>query len=256
MAEAYQQGRFAGETAAQGQNTVSLEGTPWVMRITVFFLACVVVVSAADLLFVYYGLFPSRLLARSFDITLEESTGTWLSATLALFVGLVAAAIAVHGRKHDPVLFVVGWGVVGLFFAYMSVDDTAKIHERLGTLLQLKLEQSTDTPLSGWFPSYGWQLFVAPFFVAMGFFILWFCLKAVAPRARIWVLIALGLYAIAMGLDFIEGHFREMADEEFPTHLMQLTEETLEMLGTTAFLFAFLSTLALRVKLVVHDIYR
>jgi hypothetical protein len=235
------------------QNIFHLDGDLWVKRITLFCFACALIVGAADLFLVHLDLSPSKILARSFDISMEESLGTWFSSAQALLVGLVAAAILVHSSKHDTTFVVIGWGIVALFFIFISLDDTAKFHERLGTALRLKYEQRTDIPLSNWFPSYGWQLFIAPFFMAMGVFVLWFLWNAVAAGLRIWVLVALSLFGIAVGLDFIEGLNRETMSDDSSRHLMQLSEEVLEMLGTTTFLFVFLSTLNSRVRLLLLD---
>ena len=234
------------------QNIFHLDCDLWAKRITLFCFVCAFIVGTADLFLVYFELSPSVILARSFDISLEESLGTWFSSIQALFVGLVAIAILVHSRKHDSKFIAAGWGIVALFFIFISLDDTAKFHERLGTALRLKYEQRTDIPLRDWFPSYGWQLFIAPIFVAMGFFVLSFLWIAVAASLRIWVLAALSLFGIAVGLDFIEGFNRGTMDDSF-RHLIQLLEEMLEILGTTIFLFVFLSTLSSRVRLILFD---
>lgn len=247
-------GNFSHDLHGADLNLFHVDGDLWVKRITLFFMTGAFIVGAADLILVFFELSPSRIVARSFDITIEESFGTWFSSSQALLVGLVATAILVHSSKHDSTLIVLGWGLAAIFFVFISLDDAAKLHERLGTALRVKYENNTDIPLRDWFPSWGWQLFIAPLFMAMGLFLLWFLWSAVASSLRVWVLVALGLLGFAVGLDFVEGLEIEMMSNDSSRHLMQLLEEMLEMLGTTTFLFVFLSTLNSRVRLLLLDI--
>jgi hypothetical protein len=100
------------------------------------------------------------------------------------------------------------------------------------------------------FPSYTWQMVFGPFFMAIGIFIIWFLWKALEPRRLwYWFLVGMSLYAVAIGLDFVEGLDSEpyegiaafLSTEEYRIeHLSKTLEEFLEMLGTTIFLIVFL----------------
>lgn len=237
------------------QNLISVDGDLWIKRIVFLSLASILVLAAADVLFVHFGLFPSRIVVNSFNIAKEKSLGTWLSTTQSLLVGLTALAICAHSSKHNNVATVLGWGVIALFFLFVSMDDAAKIHERLGTAVRIKFEKQTDTEISDFFPSYGWQLFVAPLFVLMGFYIMWFSMRAVDKDLRKWVFAALALYGFAVGLDFIEGQLRDSDLADSSRHLFFLVEESIEMVGTTTFLYVFLTTLSRRVKLHMQDTF-
>ena len=94
---------------------------------------------------------------------------------------------------------IIGWLVVALFFSYMAIDDGAMIHERLGSAF----DQSNDL---GGFPSYAWQLILAPMFVLMGFVIFFFLWNELeGTRERIILVLALGCFAVAVLMDFVEG---------------------------------------------------
>lgn len=233
-----------------------LNGAVYVRRITLACAGLVVLVAAADFFLFFLEWFPSRIVARSFDISREESVGTWLSSNIALLVGLFAAAVFLHSRKHDPRAIAWGWALVALFFLYVSIDDAAKLHERLGTAIRVKYEATTDTTLDTWFPSWGWQIFVAPVFVAYGCYMLWFLWRAVEPANHRWVLLAFGLFGVAVLLDFVEGMELAWLEGDDALHLLQLTEETLEMLGTTAFLYVMMSSLDKRIAIIVQDRWR
>ncbi len=236
-----------------GRGTIALNGELYARRIALLCVGMVIVVAAADYFLFFRGWFPSQIVARSFDISSEESVGTWLSSNIALFTGLFAAAIFAHSCKHDSRALALGWALVALFFLYVSVDDAAKLHERLGTAVRVKYEKFAGVSLDSWFPSWGWQLFIAPFFVAYGCYLLWFLWHAVAPVHRGWVFLAFSCFGIAVSLDFVEGMDLTWLENEDAVHLLQLTEETLEMLGTTAFLFVVMLTLNDRIGVILRD---
>jgi hypothetical protein len=239
--------------AVTGPAALELNGELYARRIALLCVGLVIMVAAADYFLFFRGWFPSRIVARSFDISSEESVGTWLSSNIALFTGLFTAAIFTHSRKHDSRAIALGWALMALFFLYVSVDDAAKLHERLGTAVRVKYEQIAEISLDSWFPSWGWQIFIAPFFVAYGCYLLWFLWHAVAPVYRGWVFLAFSCFGIAVSLDFVEGMDLAWLENEDAVHLLQLAEETLEMLGTTAFLFVVMLSLNDRIGMRLRD---
>lgn len=236
-----------------GMNLIDINGGYWVRSTTRLCVGLIVLVGAADFFLFFLGLSPSVIVARSFDISREESFGTWLSTSLALFAGLAAAAIYAHARLHHSFSSSLGWCLIALFFIFISLDDAAKLHERLGTAMRIKYEGITENNLDSWFPSWGWQLFVAPFFMAMGAYMLWFLRQALDARLLRWMIFAFALLACAVALDFLEGTKFGPLEHDAAVHLVQLTEEMLEMFGITTFLYIFLHTLNSRVKLFLQD---
>tara|TARA_B100001964_G_C14222358_1_gene595914 strand:+ start:331 stop:675 length:345 start_codon:yes stop_codon:yes gene_type:complete len=94
---------------------------------------------------------------------------------------------------------------------------------------------------------------LCPFFMAIGIFNIWFLWKSLESR-RLWdwFLVGIGLYVVAIGLDFVEGldsgPYEGIAaffsTEEYRIeHLSKTIEEFLEMLGTTTFLIVFLENI-------------
>ncbi len=222
----------------------------WVRRLVIFWIVCIALTAAADFFLYFLEWLPGEIVRRSFDIGIEESLGTWISTNLTLFTGLVAAAILAGEWRNGLLKDRIGWCIVSLFFIFISFDDAAKFHERAGTTLRLKYEKLADTALESWFPSWGWQLFVAPFFALAGCFILYFLWTAILPRLRKWVLVGFGLFAIAVLADFVEG--MELASGRNAEHLIRLAEETIEMLGATAFLYVFLVEFDRRFRLLLR----
>jgi hypothetical protein len=103
------------------------------------------------------------------------------------------------------------------------------------------------------FPSYTWQMVFGPFFMAIGIFIIWFLWKALERRRLwYWFLVGISLYAVAIGLDYVEGLDSEpyegiaafFSTKEYRIeHMSKTLEEFLEMLGTTIFLIVFLKNI-------------
>jgi hypothetical protein len=154
------------------------------------------------------------------------------------------------------------WAGIGSFFIYMGIDDAIKFHERIGTAFKVLLSRSAETSGPGIlnsvhnaFPSYTWQMIFGPFFIAMGIFLLWFLWKELSSKKLwYWFLVGISLYAVAVGLDFVEGLDSEFYEnvgiagffstEDFRIrHMSKALEEFLEMFGTTIFLIVFLENL-------------
>jgi hypothetical protein len=146
-----------------------------------------------------------------------------------------------------------GWVLLAVFFTYLAVDDGAKIHERVGTAID-DLAGSYDATASSESPprfrSYTWQVVFVPLFGAVGLFALLFLWKQLkTPALRALLIIGLGCFVVAVGLDYIEGlengydgvAERFDIDDDAVTHFAKALEEWIEMLGTTCLLIGFLT---------------
>ncbi len=202
---------------------------------------------------------------RMVNITREDSLSNWFSSLQAIIVGVVIWLTAIgvrkqmQGDKYKRKFYC--WAGIGTFFIYLGIDDAIKFHERMGTAYHVLLfdDETSNEGVLGYlydvFPSYTWQMIFGPFFMAMGIFLLWFLWKALEPRRLwYWFLVGISLYAVAVGLDFVEGFDSEFFEDIgiagfFSTedyrirHMSKTLEEFLEMLGTTIFLIVFLKNL-------------
>ncbi len=201
---------------------------------------------------------------RMVNITREDSLSNWFSSIQAIAVGAVIWLTAIGVRKqmsdsrYRRKFYC--WAGIGTFFIYLGIDDAIKFHERMGTAYHVILfddDTSNDGVLGtiyDAFPSYTWQMVFGPFFMAIGIFIIWFLWTALEPRRLwCWFLVGISLYALAIGLDYVEGLDSEQYEgiagifstEEYRIeHLSKTLEEFLEMLGTTIFLIVFLKNLS------------
>ena len=186
------------------------------------------------------------------NIAREDGIATWFSATQALLVAVALGLVAwrlfnTSGAKWRAR----GWALVSAFFGYLAFDDASKVHERVASGVKTLIRGPNDElpALWEWFPSYAWQLVFGPIFVGMALFMLVFFYREIRSNLlRFFVVAGLGCYALAVGLDFvegIEGAYEEVSawmglSEAFAPHYGRVLEELLEMLGTTFFLAAFL----------------
>jgi len=185
-----------------------------------------------------------------------------------MLVGLTVWAIVVVIRAQGAARWrQVGWTVVAMLFTYMAVDDGAQLHERFGTAVQVLREESDPSALA-FFPSYTWQIVFGPIFAVLGLAVAVFLWRELSDRVALaLVFAALSCFALAVGLDFIEGLDADhplnvytilttrtgvdawaagrfgRAGYEALDHFGRSLEEFLEMLGGTLFWTAFLRVL-------------
>ncbi len=216
----------------------------------VVFIACV----SAEILFFILDMVINhergsdiRAIRRIFNTAREGSLPSWFGVTQTFLIGATALINFALVSKIDGATWRrIGWLLLALAFIYMSADDGAKIHERLGTAS--REFDFMQGPLSA-YPSYAWQVFVGPLFAALGLFILYFLWRELPTRLeRFTVVAALGTLAFAVFLDYVEGlddGYVLLLDntdwsKRAVEHYSKSIEEVMEMFGMTLFLTLFL----------------
>lgn len=76
------------------------------------------------------------LLRELFDVDEEESIPTWFSSSLLLLTAVVLFVIAHLSRKGKD-RYAMYWFVLGVGFAFMSVDEIAGFHETLNSITEI-----------------------------------------------------------------------------------------------------------------------
>jgi len=187
----------------------------------------------ADVLFFYGDITASVPVRLLFIVTREDSLANWYSSILTLAVGLVAWVIY-KANNRQPL-----WLLVTVFFIYAATDDATAIHERLGHEMKMWVDDSPWDTLILAFPSYSWQLFIAPIFAMIAVYIALQLSKQLRKTEFRWLFVGFALLATAISFDFIEGLFLKALAGDSVGHLLRLVEETLEMAGMTMVLYAF-----------------
>lgn len=231
-------------------DTVDVETNAWARRILIGAIVAEFVLLVLDYVFNFFDVANDVSIRRIFNIAREQSVPTFFASIQALAVGLTGLALWRLQRRQTNKGG--GWLVVAVFWIYVAFDDNAEIHERVGSALE---RASEGTGLVSNFPSFAWQIFLAPLLaagLAAAVVVVW----RHASKGRLLLLVCLGCFAVAQGFDFLEGIdglFEQWATnvslaDYTVSHGFRATEEMLEMLGTTAFWAPTLWLLAERVK--------
>ncbi len=240
----------------------SLKTDVVIRRIFWCFLGIELLIVFLDVFVNHYQWCSVGSIRRMLNITREDSLSNWFSSIQLIMAGSVLwlIAFAVRKQMQDYKRKFYCWAGIGSFFIYMGIDDAIKFHERIGTAFKTLVSRSAETSGPGIlnsahnaFPSYSWQMVFGPFFMAIGIFMFWFLWKEFSLRkSRFLFLVAIWLYVLAVGLDFVEGLDNKpyegiagfFSTEDFRIrHMSKALEEFLEMFGTTIFLTVFLKNL-------------
>lgn len=207
------------------------------------FLACLILMEISILVSSLYINFAGRQyplnIRTLFNITREDSLSNMFSSLQMLFVAIAALRIYFLKRKQRLVNY--GWFAVAGFFSYMTVDDAIALHERVGFFFKESIAHLE-------YSSYNWHVVFGPFFFIAGIFLLTFLWRQM-PKQRMLIILALSLYVVAVGMDVLEGQNASIygfLGQEVGLHKVRVLhiskgiEETIEMLGTSLFLYSFL----------------
>ena len=165
-----------------------------------------------------------------FDLNEEGNLAAWYSSfTLLLsstLLGLIACD-AVHKRDQ----YRLHWIVLAIIFLYLSIDETAMLHER--TMRRLR----NALGLGGFF-YYSWVVIAIPALLVLACSYFRF-LMVIQPAVRNPIVLAGVLYvAGALGVEMVEGYYHEAYGYTATYAMIVAVEETLEMLGILVFLQA------------------
>ncbi len=168
-----------------------------------------------------------------FSLSYEENLPTWFSSGLLLACALVLASIAVAKREARAPYVGHWWGLAAAFL-YISLDEIVQLHEHA----------------SAWFDVGGVLYFswVIPGAIVVALFALsyWGFLAHLPRSVRHRFVLAGAIYVGgALGLELPLGYWTERAGNDNLTYgMIDLVEESLEMIGASLFLYSLLQYLA------------
>ncbi len=186
-----------------------------------------------------------RALGQAFNLTRESSIATYWSCLLTLATGVVCFVVANLLRQSGASKFRHrAWIFSGIVFVCLSIDDAVALHEKIGAITSLELTHALN------YPSYAWHISVAPVIVValiLAALVIWREIRD-NTGLTITLLLSLGCFTLALGLDFMGG-IEEMAaiesggaaaaSQSLP--ILMVIEEVLEMAGMTIMLFVVYS---------------
>lgn len=163
----------------------------------------------------------------------EGNIPAWYSASLLLLCSLLLAMIA-FAHKQQRSGQRVGWLVLALVFAFLSLDETAQLHE-------LSIPLIRDVFHTTGFFHYGW---IIPAGLCVILFVLgyWrFLARLPATTRRLFLLAGTTFVAGALGVEAISGkHASLHGEQDLAYHLIVTVEELFEMTGVIVFIYALL----------------
>ena len=239
---------------------VRLDSRALLRRVLVLLLAFELLLVYLDLVVTFFEALDHEALHDVCNIVLEGSLAGWFSSVQTLVVGLIALLVAVRVRAEPGSRRrATAWWIAAGFFAYMALDDGASLHEAVATAIEDAGKEAAAAGSPGVlggvlqaFPSYPWQVLFLPALGSLGLFTAWWSLREMSRGPlRALVLAGFTCFALAVGIDFVEGletPYRNLGaayslSEDTIPHASGIVEELTEMVGTTLLLYAYLAYL-------------
>ncbi len=155
-----------------------------------------------------------------FDLAKEYGAATWLTVVVWFVLGGICFGLGSCRKRR-------GWHLLGVFFVYLSFDDSTMLHERMGWM-NGKLAEPAGM--------YAWLVVAEPVFLLAGVAALRFLWTACAadPRARAWIVAVFLALGTALLIEVAEREVAQSALRWRGIRLVKYTmtiEETLELLA-------------------------
>ena len=172
----------------------------------------------------------------------ELSIPTWYSTSLLLISSMLLGAIA-YLKKVREEQYVFHWALLSLIFLFMSIDDAVELHERLN-FFQLYIGDIRF--------KYSWVIFGAAFVLIIFLLYFRFLFNLPSKIRNLFLLGGILFVTGAIGFEIVGWTHRTFYFQGTYLWMMFSTlEESLEMLGTTVFIYALLKYLDLHSNLKV-----
>jgi len=181
-----------------------------------------------------FGFDGSRL--GMFDLDQEGNVPTFYASASLLFSGALLGVIACAKKKQQSKDFVY-WLFLSMIFVFLSVDESASLHERLITPVR-EAFSTTGIFYYAWVIPYGcFVILMIAVYVRFVF--------SLPKKIRFMFLLSGAIFvAGAIGGEFVGGYWYESHGVDNLTYaVITMFEESLEMIGIVIFIYALLSYL-------------
>lgn len=169
-----------------------------------------------------------------FDLNRESNIPSWYSSVTLLLCAFLLANIA-SLKKGFPYSY--HWKALSFIFVYLSVDESAELHERWNYLMKPFIHSS--------------GVLYAPWVVPGAIFVVIVLISYIKflshlPRQIKWLFLLAGTVYVggAVGMELLEGYLLgDSGIETFVYQMVVVLEEFSEMFGIIIFIYALLSYL-------------
>jgi hypothetical protein len=206
-------------------------------KVAVAFVAIALVIVCIDLVTQaarYYSFeFPLRLrIDRLFHVGREANIPAWFSSAMLLVAAALLGFISyLKFAQRDRYRAL--WLILSVIFIYLSADETAVIHEEVGSLLGAQFPDSVFR--------YGWLALgvVAVVLLVIGY--LRFVVALPATTRWLFVLAATLFVGGAIIVESLAWPYENGRAPDFSFATLVAVEEFMEMTGVIVFIYALLS---------------
>lgn len=167
-----------------------------------------------------------------FDFNTERNIPTLYSSLAIIICAVLLSSIALIHKKLN--LSYIPWVGLAIIFLFLSIDETAQIHEKLTNPTRDALETPTSGLLrNAWIIPYA--IFVLVFFIAYLKFLI-----NLPKKTMILFIISGGVFVLgALGFEAVAG-LPELWGNRTVVNLIRTCEELLEMVGIALFIYTLL----------------
>lgn len=184
----------------------------------------------------YFGYIDNIGICDKFDMFLEANVPTYYSSILLLLCCILLAIIAFF-KKLGSDQYHKQWTLLSVIFLYLSIDETAMIHEMAGEVF-VKLTH-------GSIPYIHW---IIPASVVVITFIIYYIkfLRSLPRWVYLWFIASGAVYiGAALILEMIDGFIWQIYGARTILHAFEVvTEESLEMVGSIMFAYTLMRYIA------------
>lgn len=171
-----------------------------------------------------------------FSLDQEANVPSWFSSVLLLAAAAALALVALdaHARRNR---WARHWTGLAAVFVWLSMDETAEVHERIGSWLRDRLDLGGILYYAGVVPALLLAMAVALAYIRF--------LRALPRATMLGTLLAAGLYVTgAAGVEAMTGWWVDTHGTSTSLLYVSTVEENLELAGTTLFILVVLSYFA------------
>jgi hypothetical protein len=178
-----------------------------------------------------------------FGLSYEQNLPTWYSASLLLLCAVQLLLISQSDTQSaSPYRW--HWRVLSAAFLYISLDETVTLHEDLSQFFDF-----------GGVLYFGWVIPASIVVLIMGLAYLPFLWHLPSRARRQFVVAGIVFVGGALGVELLLGYWTDLAGSKNLVYgLIDLLEESLEILGVTLFFCALLEYVAGDDELIKIDV--
>jgi hypothetical protein len=224
--------------AAPDTTTASLAITPrLVLSVVVPAVVALNVLNAVAVFLYHHRHHRGGRFFLTFSLDKEANVPSWFSSALLLTAAAVLALVALDALARNAP-WGRHWAGLSLVFVVLSLDETAEIHERIGSWLRGHLDLHGPLHYAGVIPALALAVVVGITYLRF--------VRALPRATRHGILGAAAVYILgAAGVEAMSGWWAEGHGSRSTSLLLVSTvEENLELIGTTLFILVVLSFLA------------